>query len=79
MVSRGYKQVKSCGYRLLLIKTSSLAFNLYYINYNCFHRRTGLEILGGGGGHEFARLAPLVREPLGGGVRGHAPQENFEK
>ena len=29
------------------------------------HRRTGLEILGGG--HEFR------------GVRGHAPQENFEK
>ena len=30
------------------------------------HRRTGLEILGGGGGHEFARLAPKAREPLGG-------------
>ena len=30
------------------------------------HRRTGLEILGRGGGHEFARLAPKVREPLGG-------------
>ena len=30
------------------------------------HRRTGLEILGGGeGGHEFARLAPKAREPLG--------------
>ena len=31
------------------------------------HRRTGLEILGGGGGRqEFARLAPKAREPLGG-------------
>ena len=32
------------------------------------HRRTGLEIWGGGGGggHEFARLAPKTREPLGG-------------
>ena len=28
------------------------------------HRRTGLEILGGG--HEFVRLAPKAREPLGG-------------
>ena len=30
------------------------------------HRRTGLEIWGGGGGHEFSRLAPKAREPLGG-------------
>ena len=30
----------------------------------CEHRRTGLEILGGG--PEFARLAPKTREPLGG-------------
>ena len=30
------------------------------------HRRTGLEIFGGGGRHEFARLAPKAREPLGG-------------
>ena len=28
------------------------------------HKRTGLEIFGGGG-HEFARLAPKAREPLG--------------
>ena len=31
-----------------------------------------------GRGHEFPRLAPKAGEPLGG-VRGHAPQENFEK
>ena len=30
------------------------------------HRRTGLEILGGGGGHKFARLAPKARELLRG-------------
>ena len=36
-----------------------------------------LEIFGGGGGNEFARLAPKVRQPLGG--PGHASQENFEK
>ena len=29
------------------------------------HRRTGLEILGGGG-YEFARLAPKAQDPLGG-------------
>ena len=38
--------------------------------YDCqkIHRRSGLEIFGGGGGgaHEFARLAPKAREPLGG-------------
>ena len=32
--------------------------------YSCLHRRTGLEILGGGGGYEFARLAPKARELL---------------
>ena len=42
------------------------------------HRRTGLEILGGGGRHEFCPTrAEGVRTSRG--VRGHALQENFEK
>ena len=37
---------------------------LFQVKYR--HRRTDLEILGGGGRQEFARLAPKAREPLGG-------------
>ena len=35
-----------------------------YCFHNGHHRRTGLDILGGQ--HEFTRLAPKAREPLGG-------------
>ena len=42
------------------------------------HRRTGLEILGGGGR---TRICPTSAEGArtSRGVRGHGPQENFEK
>ena len=46
------------------------------------HRRTGLEILGGGGGGGGGRTRICPTRAEGArtsrGVRGHAPQENFE-
>ena len=35
-------------------------------NLSSLHKRTSLEILGGGSRHEFARLAPSARQPLAG-------------